>query len=207
VANNNADIILDNIYIGNAPVGSPKGTVSLSTPCNADPLSRVATGCESVKKPMQDISKSVFSKYAVYRNGIKIAETASKTYTDVNLGVDTYTYYVKAMYIFPTIESNASNEVVVDITNVSSIEEVQSMHAALYPVPAKDKLNVMMADYNGSVNLEIYNLMGKIIYHRTVESMGIKQNEQIMLNDIVPGIYYLKISDRDKTNSIKFIKE
>ena len=117
VADDNADIALDNIYLGDASGLMPKGTISRSSPCKADAKSKVATDCGSVNKPEQNMSRSVFSGYAVYRDGNKIAETTSTTYTDEDLAIGTYTYYVTAMFTSPISESGPLNEVEAEIIN------------------------------------------------------------------------------------------
>jgi M6 family metalloprotease-like protein len=157
----------------------------------------------------KSMPSSLLTGYAIYRDNEKIAQTFANTYTDENLEVGTYDYYVTSVYTLPNGESDPSNEIVIEISysSVPSIDAVPSMNVKLYPVPAKDKLNVVLYDYKGSVNLEIYNLLGKVAYQGNIESQETKQSEQIMLNDIAPGIYYLKVSNKDKTNITKFTIE
>ena len=76
-------------------------------------------------------------------------------------------------------------------------------HFNIYPNPAKESLSI-----NTSFNyktIEIYNVLGESIYKD--ESDFFNSDFEININNITKGIYFLKLTDGEKTLIERFVKE
>ncbi|MCF7793027.1 MAG: carboxypeptidase regulatory-like domain-containing protein, partial [Candidatus Cloacimonetes bacterium] len=116
--------------------------------------------------------------YRIYRNNNEIAVTTETTYTDEDLSLGSYTYFVKAEY-GPYL-SDPSNEVVVELTDAMNII-IPERTALLgnHPNPFNPETEISLAlKENSFVTLEIYNIKGQKI--------------RTLLNDEMPaGIHSL----------------
>lgn len=85
-------------------------------------------------------------------------------------------------------------------TTNNSVNEANNSSISFYPNPASDILNIRLAN-NSSGYLKIYNITGEIIKSALLN----KQNEQILLNGIVAGVYIIQIKTDTQTISHKLI--
>jgi len=91
-------------------------------------------------------------------------------------------------------------------TGIKSNEAtVGGLVQTIYPQPADNKLTVKFYNNENTVDLFLYDISGKQL---------ISKNENITnglveidLNNIAPGVYFLKVSSRNKTEVRKIIKE
>ncbi len=75
--------------------------------------------------------------------------------------------------------------------------------AMVYPNPVKTLLNINLSEYEGSTQIQIFNMSGLLIQSKTTGRL----NEAVDVNDIPSGIYLLKISNSKKETVIsKFVK-
>ncbi|MCB0399686.1 MAG: T9SS type A sorting domain-containing protein [Winogradskyella sp.] len=78
-----------------------------------------------------------------------------------------------------------------------SLENIISKNKmSLYPNPTKDIINIKTK--NLDINVEIYDVTGKLILKT--------KNTQIKVDNLTSGIYFLKLSDNNQTETHKFIK-
>lgn len=118
VANDNADVALDIVYIGNAVKKSDFGTIRISDPISSSYDARsVQNLVNRNNKTYNQKDKVTLVNYSVFRDGSEIAQTIDSTYTDIGLDYGTYTYYVVANYTDPDGSSLPSNEVEVEIAD------------------------------------------------------------------------------------------
>jgi hypothetical protein len=103
----------------------------------------------------------------------------------------------------------------VDIDGKSSYSQIISIQTknnvldekiSMYPIPAKDELNIKLNNYfDDDTKIEVIDVVGKTI--QTIYSNGkddIKINTQALNN----GIYFLKFSSKQNKNyTTKFVKE
>ncbi len=100
--------------------------------------------------------------YNVYKNNEFLAETTEATYLDENLTAGTYTYYVTALY--DEYESEASNEVIVEMTaSGDNTIPATTCLKGNYPNPFNPTTTINFATTNSSVStqIEVYNLKGQ----------------------------------------------
>ena len=80
------------------------------------------------------------------------------------------------------------------------IEDVNFRNEVIiYPNPTNDQITLDIKGYNGSVNVEIYSLSGKLL-HTT-------NSTTISLKDYPKGIYVFKLNYGDREEEIKVVKD
>lgn len=99
------------------------------------------------------------------------------------------------------------SEVKINIDNTVNIKENDCLKATVYPNPFGDKLNLKISENcsNSLINYTIVDAMGRIVVlTNTINKGEIKE----ILSDqkIVPGIYFVTLSDGEQTSQIKVIK-
>jgi len=78
------------------------------------------------------------------------------------------------------------------VEDVSVSEYNLDETVTIAPNPNNGRFELFFANQKGDAILEIYNALGMLIYHQTIES--VKQSHSLDLN-LPKGIYYLKLSD------------
>ncbi|WP_221394990.1 T9SS type A sorting domain-containing protein [Dyadobacter sp. NIV53] len=72
----------------------------------------------------------------------------------------------------------------------------------LYPNPASEKLTVNSPDWDSVVGIEISDVAGKLVFHKT----GNKMDNQLILNHLSAGIYFLKTENKNSiVTTYKFV--
>ncbi len=85
-------------------------------------------------------------------------------------------------------------------TNLASVSEAQDV--SIYPIPAKDVLNLRMSD-NKYQRLAVYNLAGQMVMDEMLKS----GQKSINVKDLSKGIYVLSLSGAAGNYNTKFVKE
>lgn len=78
-----------------------------------------------------------------------------------------------------------------DFGGSTGIVEGQESAVRIFPVPASETLTFSWDDRYGNLNLELYDLTGKSVISRSINS-----NESIGIDHLTGGIYLYKLSDR-----------
>jgi predicted nucleotidyltransferase len=92
---------------------------------------------------------------------------------------------------------------VFDNTTLGVAETTFGYNFSLYPNPNQGKFNIKTPNLSGEVNVEITNLLGQRVYK---EQLFIEnQSIEVFANNLVEGIYILKLYQDDNTMSQKFI--
>jgi hypothetical protein len=85
-------------------------------------------------------------------------------------------------------------------TDTSAIMMAISLPTAiLYPNPATTQLNLVMPIHSNA-NIVIYNVIGKAIQNEQMNGYS----KIIDLNGLPPGLYFLKMSEQNRTRTYKF---
>jgi endoglucanase len=84
---------------------------------------------------------------------------------------------------------------------VLSTNDFEALNVKLYPIPAKDLLNIEAPSIVERV--AIYNILGQEVLNE------VANNELVSVNvsSLIPGIYIVKATIEGKVSSTKFIKE
>jgi hypothetical protein len=76
-------------------------------------------------------------------------------------------------------------------------------HLSVYPNPSSGKFNVTVKDQDGPFDVNVYNLIGELIFHW--ESAGsANANIEFNLAKYPKGVYFIEL-DTEKANTIKKI--
>ena len=87
------------------------------------------------------------------------------------------------------------------LLSLNEITEQQSIF--VYPNPANENLTLVFSNdlFNSSVN--IYDLQGRLVFHNNL----VADKTTIDISLLTNGIYFISVSNNDKTATSKFIKE
>ncbi len=133
--------------------------------------------------------------YIISRNGIEIGQTTETTYTDQLINKDGfYTYCVVAAYA----DGFAVPECVI-VEFLDAIDEVET-EFAIYPNPVNNTLFINGG--NAVYSYEMYNGMGQ-----KVASGNATGNTQINVNDMMKGVYFLRLTTGTQVRVEKVVVE
>ncbi|MGD2035313.1 MAG: choice-of-anchor J domain-containing protein [Bacteroidales bacterium] len=199
VANNNANIALDNVYIGDAfDKNTEFGTFAISGSSDPDLMSKTYPFKKETSKLARDDNKVILLNYNVYRNGDKIAVTPENTYLDENLPRGTYSYYVTANYENPPGESESSDTVEAEITETGIDPVGKNASIRLFPNPTTGELYL---DLNKEYRLTILNMQGAVIREIIVG----RHTGKLNLSLHPKGIYILRFEDNERVITRKVV--
>ena len=133
--------------------------------------------------------------YIISRNGIEIGQTSETTYTDQLINKDGfYTYCVVAEYA----DGFSVPECVI-VEFFDTIDEVET-EFAIYPNPVNNTLFINGG--NAEYSYEMYNGMGQKV--ASGNAMG---NTQINVNDMMKGVYFLRLTTGTQVRVEKVVVE
>ena len=92
--------------------------------------------------------------------------------------------------------TDVSTLTVIDNT---SITENGLSNLTIYPNPTQDQITIDIKGYNGVVNVEVYDLQGRLLETTT--------NTIVSLRNHAKGIYVLKVSYGDVTEEVRVVRE
>ncbi|MDW3651060.1 MAG: LamG-like jellyroll fold domain-containing protein [Bacteroidia bacterium] len=113
--------------------------------------------------------------------------TIEKFYDELNVCFDTFCQLVM-------VDSLAS----------SYGQELSPFGWQLYPNPAKRSIMLAHADYQGEIQLKVYNLRGKEL---DIQENFFEAKLEIDIQNLASGLYILEIKNKEKTGFLKFVKE
>jgi hypothetical protein len=106
---------------------------------------------------------------------------------------------------FQLIPDNTLNFSDMNLTwspQVSSAEETApDSEIRVFPNPATDRLNIAFPEQPGQTTISLINLSGAVVYQNSF--VGGKSAQAIDLKGFTPGIYFLRIEQPGRQNSIK----
>ena len=147
--------------------------------------------------------------YTIYRNHTLLTEEPITTtsYTDENLPVGNYEYYVITYYEIGCI-SDTSNRVIETI-GVGIASTTLSNQIEVYPNPTGGMINVQCLMINVQ-NIEIFDVMGRKVYEQKAESRKQKENLTVLrsydLTVFPAGVYFIRITTEYGVVTKKIVK-
>lgn len=147
------------------------------------------------------------AEYRIYVNDVFIGSATGTTFTVSGLSSGTkYKIGVSSvdaagnesvkMEIFTTTTGKATM-----ITPYSDFQKI-----FVYPNPAKDLINVVLPENNSKIcRIEIMNINGMVVYEN--EILHHDKLAKINTENFIPGIYLIRITDRENVTPFFFIKE
>lgn len=88
-----------------------------------------------------------------------------------------------------------SNVVSTGITGLTTINSTLNV----FPNPTQDQITIDIKDYNGPVNVELYDLQGRLL--------ETTKNTTISMGEYAKGIYVFKISYGEKTEEVRVVRD
>lgn len=103
----------------------------------------------------------------------------------------------------PAIVTNIALNTIALPNEISIIDNNTTLN--IYPNPANQLLQIeIKGDVNSNLyELEIYTLNAQLVKQQTI----LNRNAQVQINDLIAGMYFIKIKNGDHTYMTKFIKE
>lgn len=83
-----------------------------------------------------------------------------------------------------------------------SVDEISALEFIVYPNPAKDKLTIKTKDLSANAKAEIHNSLGQLVYSATILEEG-----TIDLSSFSQGLYFVKVTDGNKSETKKIVKK
>lgn len=84
-----------------------------------------------------------------------------------------------------------------------SLNEENIEHYSLYPNPVNNELNIKLPSSLSYIELSIYNQLGQEVWQKTIQS----NSKTINVSEFTAGIYMIRLSTKNISKSIKFIKQ
>ena len=102
----------------------------------------------------------------------------------------------KILYIFHAA-NGCSDTASVSVTIVDAIDEINDVfQLAVYPNPAEDYVNILFnSPHEGSASIQLFDICGKLVYENIYNTT---KEVKVNLNDLIKGVYFLKISINKK---------
>ncbi len=103
-------------------------------------------------------------------------------------------------------DTSAIIQISVSPAGITDLNAVNSFK--VFPVPAKDELNIMIltSTGNNADSYSIYNMEGKVVFHKVLNSAVEKQEEKIDLSSFENGQYIIQLSRGSSISSKTIIK-
>ena len=121
--------------------------------------------------------------------------------TGVGIGSVTYSVVVTGAN-----DCEGEDEISITFDPCTFIDDVMNnLSVAVYPNPATNLLNINISGVAESVVYELLNYHGQKVYSRILENVNGSINDQIELNTLARGIYYLRLSTNDNVNIRKVV--
>jgi hypothetical protein len=137
-----------------------------------------------------------------FNNGTAISGATSASYTVTEPGV--YTVRAKAD-VCTSVESDAQALIVTgDIWNTNGSSGQETF--LVYPIPAREEIKVSLAGFEPVhvVQLHVYDMQGKVIFHQQSEGEG---TVSIAIGQLAAGKYVVRAEQGSKGASQPFTKE
>jgi len=92
-------------------------------------------------------------------------------------------------------------------TGVSQTDKAGNSNIMLYPNPVNEQLQINYETLKtGNVQVEIVDLLGKVLYQQTLTSQNGTNHAIIPVSQLSEGLYVFSLQSSDKIEIIKFIK-
>jgi hypothetical protein len=92
-------------------------------------------------------------------------------------------------------------------TPLSLVDETPFLDFALYPNPSRGRFTVQMNQVQSSqIDIAVYDMRGRLLHNQSYEHAG-SFAEEIEIQNPQSGIYLVKISDGNRTETKKLIME
>jgi hypothetical protein len=79
---------------------------------------------------------------------------------------------------------------------ITGVNDIPNLEFAVYPNPASSFVNIILDDVYGNMELTIVDILGKVVFTKSIVNPIGKINEQINLESIETGLYYIVLDNK-----------
>ncbi|MBX7094110.1 MAG: FG-GAP-like repeat-containing protein [Flavobacteriales bacterium] len=126
---------------------------------------------------------------------------SSISITGNNQGTTLYYYFYDWHITLPDFDCPGPRSSATVTVGAVGIGELSENGFNVYPNPAKDMLYISSS--NGNYSVEMYDVTGRVVYTKTTTS----GNSQIDVNEMVPGVYFIRLENASGKSIRKIIVE
>lgn len=83
------------------------------------------------------------------------------------------------------------------------VDYFQNDVVSVFPNPTSDDITIKINNYNGSLEIQLFDLNGRIILEKTIDSFSIE--EQLSVKGLSSGVYLLKLNGENISSTKKLI--
>lgn len=83
---------------------------------------------------------------------------------------------------------------------------IPEMEALLYPNPTRGELTLRLNGLNEGMRMEIFSESGQLIFSQRLEAMNQTQELKMSVNNLVNGVYFLRIAGVKYQKVLRFVK-
>jgi plastocyanin len=102
-------------------------------------------------------------------------------------------------YTDPTTGCVGTDALTIVVEECTGIVDVIQSNLTIYPNPTSDQITINIKGYNGLVNVEVYDLQGRLLETTTNTIVSLKKHAK--------GIYVLKVSYGDITDIVRAVRD
>jgi hypothetical protein len=125
----------------------------------------------------------------------------------INMGwsqdiLDRFENYDVGINIEYSLVRLSDNSAVISKT-VMKYNSIQDEDFVISPNPAEDKLNIKLLSANENVKLEVFDVLGKLIYKGEITQL----ESSVNISNWKSGVYLVRVSNNKSTQTKRFIKQ
>ena len=125
----------------------------------------------------------------------------------INMGwsqdiLDRFENYDVGMNLEYSLVGLSDNSAVIFET-VMKYNSIQDEDFVISPNPAEDKLNIKLLSANENVKLEVFDVLGKLIYKGEITQL----ESSVNISNWKSGVYLVRVSNNKSTQTKRFIKQ
>lgn len=175
-----------------------------------------AAGCETTKTiaintiPSPTVSVSSNNNPVCVGQPATITAVGATTYSWNNFSFNYFivpsptvntTYTVTGTDPNGCYDQKVITQSVIVCTGISQVTETQNW--LIFPNPTKDQFTVKLNSVSSDVNLEVYTMLGQLLFKQKLSA----EINTIEMSKYANGIYYVKIKEGKKEEVVKLVKE
>jgi hypothetical protein len=142
------------------------------------------------------VLNSAGTQLAISQAGGTTSESIARTYTPG-------TYYAQVFGFSGANNATVCYTLRVALGTASFGNDMPIAQSGIYPNPAKDKITVQLNELNGTANISVTDINGKMVMQQRSADVTTELN----ISKLPSGIYMVKAIENGKTSNWKFVKE
>jgi hypothetical protein len=121
----------------------------------------------------------------------------------VNKGIWTAGTFISAPAPYEYVGNGAQNGVPFWDTLLGINDFNSGLNLKLYPNPSDSVLNITLQNSETNLGIQLYDILGKLVIQKTINTTDLAQ---IDVSELKEGLYLVKFTIGDKTETKRFIK-